>query len=293
MNYRHAFHAGNFADVVKHATLALVIEHLKLKPAPFRVIDTHAGAGLYDLGSDAAARTGEWQGAIGRLIGPEAPPIPETVADLLAPYFQGIAACNPGGANALGPAASPRLYPGSPLLALALMRSDDRLIANELHPEDAALLAHAIGRDRRGKVLELDGWQALKATLPPKERRGVVLIDPPFEEPGEFHRLTQGLAAAKQRFATGTFILWFPIKDRMTVAPFRHALDNSGMSKLLWVEFATRTPDAEQKLSAAGLAILNPPFQLEGKLRALLPFLAELMRQGPGAGFHIERIGGA
>ncbi len=293
MNYRHAFHAGNFADVVKHATLALVIEHLKLKPAPFRVIDTHAGAGLYDLGSDAASRTGEWQGGIGRLFGPEASPIPDTIAELLQPYFRAIAACQPVGEEPALPATPLRFYPGSPLLALSLMRDDDRLIANELHPEDAALLGRAIGRDRRAKLLTLDGWQALKANLPPRERRGVVLIDPPFEEPGEFQRLTQGLAAATQRFATGTFILWFPIKDRMTVAPFRHALENSRTSKLLWVEFATRTPDAEQKLSAAGLAILNPPFRLEEQLGALLPFLAERMGQGPGTGFHIERIAGA
>ena len=285
MNYRHAFHAGNFADVVKHATLALVIEHLKLKPAPFRVVDTHAGAGIYDLAGDAALRTGEWRDGIGRLIGPDAAPLPEPVAELLRPYLEAIRAC-----NAASPA-SPQFYPGSPLLALALMRGDDRLIANELHPEDAALLGQAIGRDRRAKILKLDGWQALKATLPPKERRGVVLIDPPFEEPGEFQRLTQGLAAAVQRFATGPFILWFPIKDRASAA-FAASLKDAGYDKMLWVELAVRTPDPEQKLAAAGLAILNPPHRLEGQLRLVLPFLAGRLAQANGARAHMTWLSG-
>ena len=286
MNYRHAFHAGNFADVVKHATLALVIEHLKLKPAPFRIIDTHAGAGLYDLGGDAALRTGEWQDGIGRLIGPDAPPLPEPVAGLLRPYLEAIAARNAGASG------RPRVYPGSPLLALALMRGGDRLIANELHPDDSGQLEQAIGGDRRAKILKLDGWQVLKATLPPKERRGVVLIDPPFEEPGEFQRLAQGLATAVQRFATGTFILWFPMKDRPAVAMFAASLKNAAYKKVLWGELAVRAPDPEQKLSASGLAILNPPYRLDAQLRILLPFLAERLAQASDARAHVTWLSG-
>ncbi len=286
MNYRHAFHAGNFADVVKHATLALVIEHLKLKPAPFRVIDTHAGAGVYDLAGDEAGRTGEWEGGIGRLIGDGAAPLPDDVAALLEPYLAAVAACKasvPGGHM---------LYPGSPWLALARMRDQDRLIANELHPEDAEHLIRTIARDRRAKVLALDGWHVLKATLPPVERRGVVLIDPPFEEAGEFQRLAQGLKAAAQRFATGVFVLWFPIKDVATVAPFQRALRGLGLAKLLWIELQTSTPGTDAKLAATGLVILNPPFRLDSQLQRLLPFLAERLAQGPGSRAHITWLSG-
>ena len=286
MNYRHAFHAGNFADVVKHATLALVIEHLKKKPAPFRVIDTHAGCGLYDLAGEAAQRTGEWQGGIGRLIGPGAAPLPETIAGLLQPYLQAIAACNGQAPHQV------RYYPGSPRIALALMRPEDRLIANELHPDDAALLTQAAGRDRRAKILALDGWQVLKATLPPRERRGVVLIDPPFEEPGEFQRLAQGLAAAVQRFATGTYIVWFPVKEQAAAEAFAGHLKNAGYGKVLWVEFAVRRPEPDLKLAATGLAILNPPFRLDDQLRVLLPALADIMTPDGGARVHIEWLSG-
>src|SRR3990170_5575144 len=163
MNYRHAYHAGNFADVLKHAVLALVIEHLKRKPAPFRVIDTHAGVGLYDLSGAEAATTGEWRDGIGRLFGAA---LAKPVAELLAPYFSVVRQENPSG----------RLerYPGSPLIARRLLRRGDRLIANELHPEDGDSLRRLFAGDPQTKVLALDGWVALKALLPPKERRGVV-----------------------------------------------------------------------------------------------------------------------
>ena len=281
MNYRHAYHAGNFADVLKHATLALVIEHLKLKPAPFRVIDSHAGTGCYDLGSSEAARTGEWLGGIGRLIGPDAAPLPANVQALLEPYFRAIAAC-----NAQDPATADRFYPGSPRVALELMRPVDRLIANELHPEDLKALQTSLGRDRRAKILSVDGWQALKAVLPPKERRGVILIDPPFEEAGEYQRLAQGLAAAVRRFATGTYILWFPIKDDVTALHFRETLLAAHYDKLLWVELAVRAPASDLKLSANGLVILNPPYRLDEQVQILLPFLADRLVQGPGARGH-------
>jgi 23S rRNA (adenine2030-N6)-methyltransferase len=273
MNYRHAFHAGNFADVVKHAVLALVIEHLKLKPAPFRVIDTHAGAGLYDLASDEATRTGEWRAGIGRLIGPEAAPLPDEVERILRPYL--------GVLERVGAGAPTNLYPGSPRLALELMRAGDRLIANELHPEDRAQLEVVLRGDRRAKVLGIDGWQALRAMLPPKERRGVVLIDPPFEEAGELERLTQGLAAAVDRFATGTYLLWYPIKNTGAVAAFKRRLAQAGYDKLMTVEL--RVGASGVGLEAAGLIVLNPPFRLEAELAVLLPFLAERLATGPGA----------
>jgi len=272
MNYRHVYHAGNFADVLKHAVLALVIEHLKLKDAPFRVIDTHAGTGLYDLASEEAQKTGEWRDGIGRILAAEPP---AEIAGILAPYLDVVRAGN--GAGGL------LRYPGSPLIARRLLRPGDRLVANEAHPEDAARLAALFARDRAVKTLALDGWSALKALLPPRERRGVVLIDPPFEEPGEFHRMVDGLAAAHRRFATGTVILWYPIKDVRAVRAFSREAAALAIPKLLAAELFVATPYLDGELSGTGLLILNPPFTLEAKLAKLLPYLATTLKRGPGA----------
>ena len=173
MNYRHAFHAGNFADVLKHAVLARIVAHLGLKPAPFRYLDTHAGAGVYDLSSEAAQRTGEWRGGIGRLHDEALAPAAEAV---LEPYRRALARVDPE--------RTLRLYPGSPEIVRALARQEDRLLLVEKHPEEAAALRYRFGGDARVRVVERDGWTALGAFLPPKERRGLVLVDPPFEEPG-------------------------------------------------------------------------------------------------------------
>jgi 23S rRNA (adenine2030-N6)-methyltransferase len=283
MNYRHAFHAGNFADVLKHAVLALVIEHLKLKPKPFRVLDTHAGIGLYRLDGPEALRTGEWREGIGRLAGPEAPPAPAAVAPLLAPYLTALAHVNGGSGLTV--------YPGSPVLALALMRSEDVLVASELHPEDAEALRTAIGRDRRARVLALDGWQALKANLPPKERRGLVLIDPPFEAAGEFERLVTALEEGHRRFATGTYLLWFPIKDARAVAAFEAGLARLELDKLLWVELRLAPGATGERLRGSGLAILNPPFRLAEQLETLLPFLADRLGRDGEASWSVRRPG--
>lgn len=283
MNYRHAFHAGNFADVLKHAVAALIIEHLKRKETPFRVIDTHAGTGIYDLASDEARRTGEWRDGIGRLLGRDAQPIPADVLPILAPYLHAVRRLNADG--------DLRIYPGSPLLALSLCREFDRLIANELHPEDRGLLQQALARDPRAKVLGIDGWQALRANLPPKERRGLILIDPPFEEPGEFDRTRQGLTAGVARFATGTYMIWFPIKDLAAVASFKTALAKLNLPKLLWSELRVVAPTESPGLTATGLAILNPPFTLRDQLQTLLPFLAARLARGKGASCGCEFLG--
>jgi 23S rRNA (adenine2030-N6)-methyltransferase len=276
MNYRHAFHAGNFADVLKHAVLALVIEHLKLKPKPFLVLDTHAGIGSYRLDGPEAQRTQEWRQGIGRLMGPDATPLPDDVAPLLAPYLEAVRRANPAGGLIA--------YPGSPLLALMLMRSGDRLVANELHPEDAPALRRAIGHDGRARVLALDGWQALKANLPPKERRGVVLVDPPFEEADDFRRLADALAEGVRRFATGTYLLWCPTKDVRQVAGLEAALARQGHEKLLWVELRPGAAGGPERLQGTALAILNPPFPLAGQLEVLLPVLAQRLAGDGGGG---------
>lgn len=273
MNYRHIYHAGNFADVLKHLVLVLVIQHLKLKPAPFRVIDTHAGIGRYDLTSAAAQKTGEWTGGIGRLLAAE---LPAPSAAILAPYLDLVRAENSGDGLAV--------YPGSPLLARRLLRPDDRLVANELHPEDGAELEALFQRDRQAKVLHLDGWTALKALLPPKERRGVMLIDPPFEEPGELERMTAGLHEALRRFETGTVILWYPIKALAPIDRFHAALKGLGLDKLLVVELFIRPPDDGERLNGTGLVVINPPYTLEGQLRTVLPVLSRLLSDGSADG---------
>ena len=273
MNYRHSYHAGNFADMVKHVILTLV----KQKAAPFRVIDTHAGVGLYDLASEEAGKTGEWQSGIGRIYSATFAP---TVADILAPYLTVVRQVNAGAAVAF--------YRGSPLVARRLMRRGDTLIVNELHLEDQARLAEVFARERDTKILALDGWSALKSLLPPKERRGVVLVDPPFEEPGELQRMLQGLEAAHQRFATGTLLLWYPVKDVKTAAAFRRDVKALGLAKVLSVELLIRRPSDPAMLNGAGLVILNPPYRLERELSTVLPALVEELAQGPGGSFAID-----
>ena len=279
MNYRHAFHAGNFADVMKHAVLALIIAHLKAKPKPFRVIDTHAGIGIYDLSSDEASRTGEWQDGIARIVAAASDDRLGELAPLLASYLAVVDRLQHGDTL--------HRYPGSPALVSALLRSDDRLIANELHPDDSATLRRNLGRDKRVKVLSHDGWSVLKSTLPPKERRGVVLIDPPFERPGDFDRMVKALGDAVRRFASGIYVLWYPLKDEPAVARFKHDVSETGLPRLLVAELRTRAPgvgDTTGKiLFGSGLLIHNPPFGLHEALATLLPGLARLLAQG-GAG---------
>jgi len=282
MNYRHAYHAGNFADVLKHVVLALVIEYLKRKEAPFRVVDVHAGAGRYALTSAEAGKTGEWLGGIGRLLGAEARPLPATVARHLQPYLDAVRSEN----------AAPRLevYPGSPALALRLMRAQDTLVANDLHPEERAHLNAAIGSDRRTKVMALDAWVALKSLLPPKERRGVVLIDPPFEEPRELDRVAEGLAQGLQRFATGIYLVWYPIKDLRPIARFHADLAALGISKLLRVELLVQRPSDSERLNGCGLVVANPPYTLESELSAILPELSRRLAAAAGARYRLDWI---
>ncbi|MGD9669004.1 MAG: 23S rRNA (adenine(2030)-N(6))-methyltransferase RlmJ [Hyphomicrobiaceae bacterium] len=287
MNYRHAFHAGNFADVLKHLVLTLVIVHMAKKAAPFRVIDTHAGAGLYDLVSVQAEKTGEWREGIARVLAARKD-LPADAARVLAPYLDLLDAdINPdieGGAELVR-------YPGSPLIARRVMREGDRLVVNELHPDERDRLAELFHRDLQTKVMGLDGYTALKALLPPKERRGVVLVDPPFEVAGEFDRLAGAVSAAHRRFATGTIILWYPIKSRAEVERFYKRLATSGLSKCLAVELQVSVPDANARgLVATGVAIVNPPYKLADDLRVALPQLASLMATAPGARAEVRWI---
>ena len=268
MNYQHAFHAGNFADVHKHALLARIISYLKAKPAALRVIDTHAGAGRYDLRGAQASRGGEWQEGIARLLDR---PLPDEVRALLAPYLDVVRNFNPGGGL--------RVYPGSPLVALALMRPQDRLVACELEPRAAASLK-AVLRDRRAKALALDGWTALGAYVPPKERRGVVLVDPPFEDAADFTRLASALAAAHRKWPTGIYLLWYPIKERGAPDALARRLRKLAMPSVLRCEITLGPPRADAGLVGSGLIVINPPFKLDADLKILLPALGEAFATG-------------
>ena len=281
MNYRHAFHAGNFADVVKHAVLTRLLVHLRGKPAAFRAIDTHAGAGLYDLAGPEAARSDEWRNGIERLLGAR---IDEPLRLLLAPYLDAVATHNPNG----------RLtsYPGSPALVRTCLRAQDRLVACELEPNAAASLKRHFGTDRRIKVVAIDGWTALNAYVPPKERRGLVLIDPPFEDGDDFPHLTQGLEIAHRKWATGIFLLWYPIKAREPPDGLARRLRRSGIGKILRAEVSIAPLEDSSRLSGCGLIVVNPPWTLEQELHVLLRGLVPILAGPDHGGSRIDWISG-
>ena len=268
MNYRHAFHAGNFADVHKHAVLARILLYLREKQAAFRVIDTHAGAGLYDLSGPEAQRSGEWRDGIARLM--EAS-LPAGAAALIAPYREAVAALNAPGQLTR--------YPGSPALVRALLRPQDRLTACELEPQAAAALSRHFSGDRRIKTIAIDGWTALSAYLPPKERRGLVLIDPPFEEEREFERLANSLAQAHRKWATGIYMIWYPIKGRTQPDALAKRLRRFGIAKILRNELIVTPLSDPSRLNGSGLIVVNPPWTLERELAVLLPALLPMLRR--------------
>ena len=281
VNYRHAFHAGSFADVFKHAVLCRILHYLRGKPAAFRVIDTHAGAGLYDLAGSEASRGGEWHDGIERLWRAALEP---PARDLLRPYLDAVSSLNPGGAL--------QVYPGSPALARALLRPQDRLVACELEPQAAAALTALLRGDARTKAIALDGWTALTAYVPPNERRGLVLVDAPFEQPGEFSRLVQGLATAHRKWPTGSFLLWYPIKETAEVAAFIRKLGRLGIAKMLRMELIVAPAAAEGGLRGSGLIVVNPPWTLHGELQTLLPALAQALSRGAPTSCKLEWLAG-
>jgi 23S rRNA (adenine2030-N6)-methyltransferase len=283
MNYRHAYHAGNFADVVKHVILSRIVEYLKRKDQAFRVIDTHAGIGLYDLRGTEAGKTSEWTGGISRVFDAvEKSEIPEAAIELLQPYLDVVRAVN--NSKEL------RHYPGSPLLTRHLLRKQDRLSALELHPQDAKKLAKLFDGDYQARVIELDGWLSLGAHMPPKEKRGLVLVDPPFEIEGEFDRLVDGLVKAYKRFPGGTYALWYPVKDRKETERFSKRLRETEIPKIMRIELTIRSPSLEPRLDGTGMIVVNPPYTLESEMQTLLPCLTKLLSEEKGSNFSIQWI---
>src|SRR3979409_915038 len=282
MNYRHAFHDGGFADVIKHIVLVRILTYLQEKPAAFRVIDSHAGAGLYDLTGEEARRGGEWLTGIARIMQAR---FSETVLPMGKPYLDIVRAFH----RQRGAVA----YPGSPLIARALLRPQDRLVACEVEPKARKRLIDALRRDTQARVVDLDGWVALPAFVPPNERRGLVLIDPPFEQKDEFERLAAGFAEAFAKWPTGSYLLWYPVKSRRaTDSLARHVAEavsaSSPAGKCLRLEFSVAPQTADAALASAGLLIVNPPWTLAGELRAILPDLEKPRGRGGAGRFRLE-----
>lgn len=283
MNYRHAYHAGNFADVLKHTVLTLCLEHLNAKPKPYRVIDTHSGIGAYDLASDEAERSPEWKDGIGRLLDAD---IPETAGRALNPYLNLLREMNPE---------TVRHYPGSPEIAARLLRDDDRMHFCELHEADARTLDQRYARDARIKVEQRDGYKALKSLLPPREKRGLVLIDPPFEDRDELAHMAEAVMGALRKWPTGTFVFWRSLKNLWAADRFDNGLAEWLISdldfepeKILRADMWIRDLASEGKLAGAGVVVINPPWKLEETLVEALPWLADQLAQGDGYGWRVD-----
>lgn len=266
MNYRHAYHAGNHADVLKHWLLTRCIALMQKKPAPIAYIDTHAGIGLYDLQGEEALKTDEWREGIGRLWGVEHP--------LLTDYLYAVGELNDDDEL--------RYYPGSPELVRCLTRSQDHLYLNEKHPADGQLLKENMRIDRRVTVHLGEGWHVPRALLPTEEKRLLMLIDPPFEEGDDLQNSITALEESLARMRQAIVCLWYPIKDVAQLRRFYQQLQKSSAPSLLRLELYIHAPNDASRLNGSGMVICNPPWGLEGELKQLLPWLAETLQQSEG-----------
>lgn len=277
MNYRHAYHAGNFADVFKHAFLVIALEHLKQKENPFFVLDTHAGTGLYDLQGVEAGKTGEWTEGIGRLL--DLASVPASLTS-----YCGLVRRVGGDTG--------RFYPGSPFIVQNMMRPQDRLCLCELHPADAVLLEDNMGHDARVRIQPDDGYACVKALLPPRERRGLVLIDPPFERRDEFQAMDRALREGLRRWASGTYALWYPVKDSDTHRAFRDGLADLTEARIWSVELCVYPDLFPARLNGCGFVFVNPPWSVVKAAEEMMPFLCDLLRQQEGAFWQAEWLAG-
>lgn len=281
MNYRHSYHAGNFADVVKHVTLIALIAAFEKKPSPFCYIDTHAGIGYYDLSSETAGKTKEYLGGIEKIIQAEKPPI------LIRNYIDCVHQIN----NRLSDSkfASLRYYPGSPMIARHFMRTHDRIVLCELQPQEYQTLRNTFAGDKLVAVHHADGFLSLKPFLPPKERRGLILIDPPYENPDEFTRIAHSLPIALKRFETGVYAIWFPIKERIAVERFYRTISQHIAKPAISIEL-TIYPDLPSHLNGSGIVVINPPFQFEETMKEVLPWMWNALTINGQGRFEIKHL---
>jgi len=270
LSYRHSFHAGNHADVLKHTVQSLIVESLKEKEKPFLYLDTHAGAGRYKLSGEHAERTGEYLEGIARIW--QQDDMPEE----LEPYIRAVKAYNQSGQL--------RYYPGSPLIARHLLREQDSLQLTELHPSDFPLLRSEFQKDNRARVERADGYVQLKSKLPPVSRRGLILIDPPYEIKTDYQDVVKGINEGYKRFATGTYALWYPVVMRQQIKRMIRDLEETGIRRILQIELAVR-PDSDQRgMTASGMIVINPPWKLEQQMANVLPWLHKtLVPAGTGS----------
>jgi 23S rRNA (adenine2030-N6)-methyltransferase len=277
MNYRHAFHAGNFGDVLKHIVMVALLERLAQKDKPFFFLDTHAGRGRYDLDGEASRKSGEASAGIRRLAAAsDLPPLVTRYLDLV----RGFAAGN---------AERIRFYPGSPWIAAMLMRPFDRAALCELAPLEASYARREFSRDPRFAVHLRDGYEALKALLPPKEHRGLVLIDPPYEtQEKELAQVADSLAAAQKRWPQGVYAAWYPIKRAATIDGFHASLESRGISRLLVAELSIHPEDSTVGLNGSGMVLLNPPWKTDEDLAAALPAVHAAMSPSGTGGTRVE-----
>ena len=257
--YRHQFHAGNFADVFKHVLLTRLLLALRRKDKPFLYLDTHAGTGLYDLEHPWAQKNAEYRAGIGLIFGTD------DVPPLATPYLDAVRAENPDGRL--------RRYPGSPVIARGLLRPGDRAVLTELNKKDCARLEELFARDRRFVVRLMDGYQSLKAHLPPKERRGLVLIDSSFDRKHEFERLSEALRTAHQRWATGIYAVWFPLMEPAAMRDFERRVAASGIRRILWLDLTLGEEPGGDKLDGCGMVVVNPPHGFAEEAASLLDWL--------------------
>ncbi|GKV92087.1 23S rRNA (adenine(2030)-N(6))-methyltransferase RlmJ [Pectobacterium carotovorum] len=269
LSYRHSFHAGNHADVLKHTVQSLIITALKEKEKPFLYLDTHAGAGRYQLSGEHAERTGEYLDGIAKIW--QRDDIPAE----LEPYMQAVRTYNHNGQL--------RYYPGSPLIARQLLREQDKLHLTELHPSDFPLLRNEFQKDSRTKVLRDDGYQQLKSQLPPLSRRGFMLIDPPYELKTDYQAVVKGIQEGHKRFGTGVFALWYPVVLRQHIKRMLKELEATGIRNILQIELAVLPDSDRYGMTASGMIVINPPWKLAAQMKSVLPWLhSVLVPEGTG-----------
>ncbi|UUA71356.1 23S rRNA (adenine(2030)-N(6))-methyltransferase RlmJ [Cellvibrio sp. QJXJ] len=271
LSYRHGYHAGNFADILKHTVLVHMLEYMTQKDKPLRIIDTHAGAGVYKLSGPQAQKNREFDTGIGPLwTSSEKPTALARLLELVHTL------------NERGPL---QIYPGSPLIAQTLMRPIDRLFLHELHPSDYQFLRDAMRSDKRVKVLDEDGFASLQALLPPLERRALVLIDPSYEIKSDYHQLVKQVINAHKRFAVGSFAIWYPVVNRARIDEMELALKKSGIKNIQLMEFGIAPDSLEHGMTSSGMIVINPPWTLWGAMEETLPWLVDNLSE-PGQGFY-------
>lgn len=276
LSYRHSYHAGNHADVLKHVVLSLVIDAFKEKEKPFLYLDTHSGAGRYLLQSEHAEKTGEYIDGISKIW--QSNDIPES----LASYFSVLRYYNRN--------EKLKYYSGSPLIAKNLLREQDKLIMSELHSSDYPLLRQEFNKDKRAKVLREDGFQQLKSKLPPESRRGLILIDPSYEIKTDYQLVAKNLVEGYKRFATGSYLIWYPVVSRTQTQRMISSIIATGIRRILQIELSVRPDNTQKGMTASGMIVINPPWKLQTQMQNIMPWLHGKLDTNKQGSYKVELL---